>query len=246
MTQKEKLYMEYITIYNKVCELNGKEPLECSEEFFNSTRFQSEARTKSKNEWREKICYQHYTYEREVMRLRIENYYNTEEGKEEKKKLTNQIENAVNERVELKVSTTKRIDLFIKEWLGNDWGCGLVGNSCIEIGMVENIAENKANHFYFGHTFTLYYNDPLAKDRFEMNYGCMGSFGLLDGSKESDLRCRYLLGMDKFSTNKEKLTELKNILDTFCKEEYKYSQTLDVLEHNLKHPFDKKNVALID
>lgn len=109
--------------------------------------------------------------------------------------------------------------------------------------MVEYVAENKANHFYFGHTFTLYYNDCFAKDRFEMNYGCMGSFGLLDGSKESYLRCEYLLGMGKFATNNEKLAELKGIIDAFCKKEYKYSQKLDALRYNLKHPFDKKEVA---
>jgi hypothetical protein len=245
MTQKEKLYKEYVIAKNKLNALYGKKLIggDNIEEYFNSYDFSNRASHHTKDEIRNMIDYAKRCYESEVEKLRVENYFSTEEGKEEKEKLTKQIEDGLNERRELILSTTKRIDSFIKEWLGNDWGCGLVGNSGIEIGMVEYVAENKANHFYFGHTFTLYYNDYFQKDRFEMNYGCMGSFGLLNGSKESDLRCQYLLGMGKFSTDKEKLTELKNILVSFCKKEYEYSQTLDALRHNLKHPFDKKKVA---
>ena len=245
MTPKEKLYMEYVIAKNKLNALRGEKLIggDNIEEYFNSNTFAYYAKSYTKDDINRMIRNAEIAYEDEVEKLRVENYFNTEEGKAEKENLTKQIETGVNERRELIVSTTILIDSFIKEWLGNNWGCGLVGNSSIQIGMVEKVAENKANHFYFGHTFTLYYNDYFAKDRFEMNYGCMGSFGLLNGSKESDLRCQYLLGMGKFSTNKEKLTELKNILVTFCKKEYKYNQTLDVLRHNLKHPFDKKKVA---
>lgn len=245
MTQKEKLYKEYVIAKNKLNALYGKKLIggDNIEEYFNSNTFAYDANSYTIGKLNRMIHNAKIDYEEEVEKLRVENYFSTEEGKEEKEKLTKQIEDGLNERRELILSTTKRIDSFIKEWLGNDWGCGLVGNSGIEIGMVEYVAENKANHFYFGHTFTLYYNDYFQKDRFEMNYGCMGSFGLLNGSKESDLRCQYLLGMGKFSTDKERLTELKNILVTFCKNEYEYSQTLDALRHNLKHPFDKKKVA---
>lgn len=245
MTIKEKLYKKYVIAKNKLNTLRGEKLIggDNIEEYFNSDRFFCRAKSYTKDEINRMIHNVEIAYEDEVEKLRVENYFNTEEGKAEKENLTKQIENGINERCELIVSTTKRIDSFIKEWLGNDWGCGLAGNSSIEIGMVEKVAENKANHFYFGHTFTLYYNDYFTKDRFEMNYGCMDSFGLLDGSKESDLRCQYLLGMGKFSTDKEKLAELKSILYNFCAEEYKYSQTLDDLRHNLNHPFDKKQTA---
>ena len=245
MTQKEKLYKEYVIAKNKLNALRGEKLIggDNIEEYFRSDVFARFAKSYTKDDINRMIRNAEIDYEDEVEKLRVENYFNTEEGKAEKENLTKQIEEGINERRELIVSTTKRIDSFIKEWLGNDWGCGLVGNSSIQIGMVENVAENKANHFYFGHTFTLYYNDYFTKDRFEMNYGCMGSFGLLDGSKESDLRCQYLLGMGKFASNKEKLAELKNILADFCKREYNYSQRLDALRHNLKHPFDEKKVA---
>ena len=243
MTQKEKLYEEYVIAKNKLNALRGEKLIggDNIEEFFNSNAFAYYAKSYKKDDINRMIHNVEIAYEDEVEKLRVENYFNTEEGKAEKENLTKQIENGINERHELIVSATKRIDSFIKEWLGDDWGCGLVGNSSIQIGMVENIAENKANHFYFGHTFTLYYNDYfIKKGRFDMNYGSMGSFSLLDESKESDLRCKYLLGMGKFSSDKEKLTELKNILKDFCAKEYKLSQLLDVLRYNLSNPFNKK------
>ncbi len=245
MSIKEKLYREYVIAKNKLNALRGEELIggDNIEEYFNSNTFAYYAKSYTKDEINRMIHNVEIAYEDEVEKLRVENYFNTEEGKAEKENLTKQIENGINERRELIISTTKRIDSFIKEWLGNDWGCGLVGKTDIEIGIVKSISENEENDFYFGHTFTLYYNDCFAKDRFKMNYGCMGSFGLLNGSKESELRCQYLLGMGKFATNKEKLAELENILVTFCKKEDNYSRTLDALRYNLNHPFDKKKVA---
>ena len=245
MTIKEKLYKEYVIAKNKLNALRGEKLIggDNIEEYFNSNLFSYYAKSYTKDDIKRMTRNVEIAYEDEVEKLRVENYFNTEEGKAEKESLTKQIEDGVNERHELIISTTKEIDAFIKGWLGSGWGCGLAGNSHIEIGMVEKVAENKANHFYFGHSFSLYYNDCFAKDRFEMNYGCMGSFALLDGSKKSHLRCEYLLGMGKFAANKEKLAELKGILDAFCKKEYKYSRTLDDLRYNLNHPFDKKEVA---
>ena len=118
MTIKEKLYKEYIIRYNKVCELNGKEPLECNEEFFNSIRFQCEARTKSINEWRERICYQEDAYKREVMRLRIENYFNTEEGKILKENTKKRLNEIYDTRRKYIKETEKEIEQIIKSFEG--------------------------------------------------------------------------------------------------------------------------------
>ena len=243
MTQKEKLYKEFVIAKNKLNALKGEALIggDNIEEYFNSYNFSNSASHHTKEEIKGMIHNVNIAYDDEVNKLRVENYFNTEEGKAEKENLTKQIEKGINERHELIVSTTIVIDSFIKEWLGDDWGCGLVGTSSIQIGIVDNIAENKANHFYFGHSFTLLYNDYFVKnDRFDMTYGSMGSFSLLDESKESDLRCKYLLGMGKFSCDKEKLTELKNILKDFCAKEYKHRQLLDVLRYNLNNPFNKK------
>ena len=230
MTIKEKLYKEYITIYNKVCELNGKEPLVCNEEFFNSTRFQCEARTKSINEWRESISYQEYVYEHEVMRLKIENYFNTEEGKILKENTTKRLNEIYDARRKYIKETNKEIEQIIKSWLGEQWGIRLNGNGgYMEVGIVKEVRCNKDkdkwNDFHFGLKFDVYLygeNENCENMLLKMNYSSMGSFNLLE---PDNLRSQFLLGMGMFSTNtehleslKKRLTEYFNILDEWMKE----------------------------
>lgn len=240
MTIKEKLYKEYITIYNKVCELNGKEPLECTEEFFNSARFQCEARTKSKDEWRDSISYQKIAYENEVIRLRRENYFNTEEGKILKENTENRLNVIDNARRTYIKETENEIEQTIKSWLGEQWGIHLYTGS-VEVGIVKEIQydenKDKRNVFHFGLTFEVYFGNYFYREegngenkRFEMNYGCMGSFNL---SEPNNLRSQYLLGMGMFSTDTERLeslrkrlTEYANILNGWTDETYKLKEKL--------------------
>ena len=241
MTIKEKLYKEYIIRYNKVCELNGKEPLECNEEFFNSIRFQCEARTKSINEWRERICYQEDAYKREVMRLRIENYFNTEEGKilkENTKKRLNEIYDIRRKYIK---ETEKEIEQIIKSWLGEQWGIRLNGGN-MEVGIVKEVRydenKDKWNNFHFGLRFDVYFygeKENCENRLLKMNYGSMGSFNLLE---TDNLRSQFLLGMGMFSTNtehleslKKRLTEYFNLLDEWMKE-------VSNLEEKLANPLN--------
>ena len=244
MTIKEKLYIEYITIYNKVCELNGKEPLECNEEFFNSARFQREARTKSKDEWRDSISYQKCAYEHKVMRLKIENYFNTEEGKILKEDIEKRLNEIYNTRRTYIKETENEIEQTIKSWLGEQWGIRLNNNNMV-VGIVEEVRYNenkdKWNDFYFGLTFDIYFENYFYREEekgknksFEMNYGSMGSFNL---SEPNNLRSQYLLGMGMFSTNienleslKKRLTEYLNTLNDWRKEAYR-------LQEKLANPF---------
>ena len=228
MTIKEKLYKEYIIRYNKVCELNGKEPLECNEEFFNSIRFQCEARTKSINEWRERICYQEDAYKREVMRLRIENYFNTEEGKILKENTKKRLNEIYDTRRKYIKETEKEIEQIIKSWLGEQWGIRLNGGN-MEVGIVKEVRydenKDKWNNFHFGLRFDVYFygeKENCENRLLKMNYGSMGSFNLLE---TDNLRSQFLLGMGMFSTNtehleslKKRLTEYFNLLDEWMKE----------------------------
>ena len=242
MTIKEKLYKEYVIAQNKVNTLCNKELIggENVEEYFATNEFRLKARNYTKEELNDKIRWAKAAYDEEVEKLRIENYYNTPEGALEKANLTSAISELQEKRGNLFHTTTESVDTFIKEWLGEEWGCGLVGSSNVEIGIVEKKV-NDANWMVFGHTFTLYYNDYFKKDRFEVNYGCMGSFEVLNG--DGALRCKYLRGMAEFVNNKEKLQTLKNMLDEHCSTIYKLEKQLDVLKYNLSHPFDKRKVA---
>lgn len=244
MKIKEKLYKEFVIAKNKLNALRGEKLIGGNniEEYFASFDFSNRASHHTKEEIRNMIDYANRCYEDEVEKLRIENYFNTEEGKAEKESTLARIEELTEERYEVAKRITKEVDAFIKEWLGKEWGCGLVGAAHMEIGIVEKQAE-VGNTFVFGHSFSVYYNDYFTKDRFEMNYGCMGSFGLLNGSKESELRCQYLMGMATFANDKEKVMELENMLKAFNMESDRISNTIRVLNHNLKNPFNKKEMA---
>lgn len=248
MTIKERLYKEYITIYNKVCELNGKEPLECNEEFFNSTRFQCEARTKSKEEWRNSIYYQKLAYEKEVMRLRTENYFNTEEGKILKENTENRLNEIYDARRTYIKETEKEIEQTIKSWLGEQWGIRL-DSSNMAVGIVKEVqsSENKDtwNVFHFGLTFDIYFDDYFCRreknKRFDMNYGCMGSFNILE---PNNLRSQFLLGMGMFSTDTERLKSLRKRLTEYLNILNEWRKETSMLEEKLANPLKvEKEVA---
>ena len=240
MTIKERLYKEYIIIYNKVCELNGEEPLECNEEFFNSTRFQCEARTKSKEEWRNSIYYQKLAYEKEVMRLRTENYFNTEEGKI----LKENTENRLNEIYDARRTYIKETEKEIEQW-----GIRL-DSSSMTVGIVEKVQSSEENKdtwnvFHFGLTFDVYFDDYFCREeknkRFDMNYGCMGSFNILE---PNNLRSQFLLGMGMFSTDIERLESLRKRLTEYLNTLNEWRKETSMLEEKLVNPLKvEKEVA---
>lgn len=241
MTIKEKLYKEYIINYNKVCELNGKEPLECNEEFFNSTRFQCEARTKSINEWQERICYQENAYKREVMRLRIENYFNTEEGKILKENTKKRLNEIYDTRRKYIKETEKEIEQIIKSWLGEQWGIRLNGGN-MEVGIVKEVCydenKDKWNDFHFGLKFDVYFygeKENCENRLLKMNYGSMGSFNLLESD---NLRSQFLLGMGMFSSNTEHLESLKKRLTEYYNMLYEWMKEVSNLKEKLANPLN--------
>lgn len=235
---KEKLYREYVEKQNKVNALNGSELIT----FNSEASFSLNASHYKKSEIIDLIRYAEAAYEEELERIRVENYFNTEEGKVEKDALNQQIDNVVNKKKDLFFNTTKEVDSFIKSWLGQEWGCGFVGATNVEIGLIDSVNQHGANNFHFGHTFTVYYgNSVFNTDRFDMNYGSMGSFNLLGDN--GNLRCKFLVGMGLFVSDKNKLNELKSIVDEFCKTFDSYNKELFNLQNKLAHPFDTKRVA---
>lgn len=222
--------------------------MECNEEFFNSTRFQCEARTKSKEEWRNSIYYQKLAYEKEVMRLRTENYFNTEEGKILKENTENRLNEIYDARRTYIKETEKEIEQFIKSWLGEQWGIRL-DSSSMTVGIVKEVqsSENKDkwNVFHFGLTFDVYFDDYFCREeknkRFDMNYGCMGSFNILE---PNNLRSQFLLGMGMFSTDTERLESLRKRLTEYLNTLNEWRKETSMLEEKLVNPLKvEKEVA---
>ena len=233
MTIKEKLFKEYVIAQNKVDVLKGVTPtFDGSDEFFSSHNFRYIASSYTKDDLRNLIEYANRAYEMEVEKLRIENYYNTEEGKERKAKLEQKMKDIEDARIKYVVDEHKRLNDFIKEWLGEDWGCNFCGGTMMTIGIVEKVCDEDYNSFIFGHSFNLYF-----ENRFDMNYGAMGSFDVFNSEK----RVQFLVGMAKFVENKDKLEYLKSRLSDAVNFVRLMNSEYYDLNNELKHPFDKKN-----
>lgn len=234
MTKKD-LFSDYLTTMNKVYELRGNTNdivnVENELEYFTP-------RSYSKESLERKCEYALHLYNDEVQKLRITVYFATDEGKKFKADTDTQIKKIRAERKEYTEKTKDLVVSFIKAWLGNEWDIRYFCSNSFEIGLVDS----EKNDLIFGHTFTIYYGDMFdKKKRLEMNYGCMGSFDL---TEDNNTRSRYLLGMGLFSTNKEKLAELKSMLDTYANKMSVYDDEWDKLERVLRNPFqNEKEIA---
>lgn len=86
MTIKEKLYKEFVIAKNKLNALRGEELIggDNIEGYFSSDDFSNRASHHTKNQIRNMIDYTKRCYESELKKMRVENYFNTEEGKQKK------------------------------------------------------------------------------------------------------------------------------------------------------------------
>ena len=232
MTIKEKLYKEWVIAENKYARLVGEELMDESDDFFTSNGFSVLAKNTTKSDLKRMIESANYKYDREVEKLRVENYYNTEEGKEKKEFLLARKEQIENMIEKYKEGTNRHMNQFIKEWLGENWGCNVFMGS-MEIGIVEKVHEDGFTSFLFGHSFTLYYGGVYNRtERFDMNYGTMGFFDVFNNVTRSEL----LIGMGEFVKNKEKLETLQLRLDDFQKQIMEWNTEKSDITNELEHP----------
>lgn len=232
MTQKEKLYREFVIAKNKLNALKGETLIggDNIEEYFNSYDFSNRASHHTKEEIKNMIDYAERCYESEVEKLRVENYFNTEEGKAEKERLTKEYDALLKERTEIFKRANSELDTFIKDFLGDEWGVNY-GRYSVEIGIVKDVNDNFKN-FVFGHTFTVSYGDIFGES-FKMNYGCLGSFDLLN---DKNLRPSYLMGMAKFANDKDRLAKLHLYLKSIDEDIDSVEGRIDKVSDKLNHP----------
>ena len=234
MTIKEKLYMEYVIAENKLNALIGEDLIggDNIEGYFNSDEFSNRASHHTKNQIRNMIDYAKRCYEFELKKKRTEEYFDTEEGKAEKERLTKEYEALQNTRAEMFKNANKELDIFIKDFLGKEWGVRY-GTYSTEIGIVKDVNDGFVN-FVFGHSFTIYHDDMFEK-RFAMNYGCLGLFELLN---DEVLRPKYLMGMATFANDKDRLLRLRLYLKSVEEDIKGVEERMDKVSNRLKHPFD--------
>ena len=234
MTIKEKLYKEYVITKNKLNALKGENLIggDNIDEFFESTNFKDNASSYTKDDLKRMIHNVEISYNIALEEKRVQDYFSTEEGKAEKERLTKEYEVLQNERIEMFKNANKKLDIFIKDFLGNEWGVRYDKYST-EFGIVKDVNDGFVN-FVFGHSFTIYH-DTMFDKRFEMNYGCLGPFDLLN---DEVLRPKYLMGMATFANDKDRLVRLRLYLKSVAEDIKGVEERMVKVSNKLNHPLN--------
>lgn len=239
MTQKETLYKEYIILHNKVNRLKDKEMVDESEDYFNSDNFKYDAKRQKVKDLTDSIKWEQDAYDREVYKLRVERYYNTEEGKARKEANEKALSRLYESRKENVIEFGKKLNDYIKVWLGEDWGCGIADRRNVNIGLVKETVDGYTQ-FFSGMSFRLSYDyswKGKQNKTFEMNYESNGGFELLD--EDHNNRKEFLLGMGNFVANVYKLKNLQAMLYNYADVLKEYDKSIRNLQDNIEHPIDE-------
>lgn len=241
MSQKEKLIRQYFVLKHRF-DLN--EP-DCSK-VCPSEPTPTDIRYMSKEfkvmDLEYKISCVETALKNQAIRLEREKYFTTEEGKLAK-------ENAENEKANL-WAQHKNLIIELENWLnkelhylfGDNWKCKFnTGYKSIhgEIGVINKDPEREGFDFEFGHSFDIYfdlYNFGESKPRFEMNYGCLGSFDLF----EDTYRSEYLEGQGRFANNKKLLHDLFDKCKDIVNRNELLAEKQREIEKFLENPLNNK------
>lgn len=240
MSQKEKLIYQYFALKHKFDMNENCErpcPAEPTEKDIRS--MQKEFKV---TDLEYKISAVESSLRNQAKRIERENYFATEEGKLTK-------ENAENEKANL-WTQHKNLMIELENWLNNElrylygdnWLCTVnSGYKSInfEIGVKNKNPERPGFVFEFGHSFNVYFDlDHFGKPgpRFEMNYGCLGSFDLFTDTYRSE----YLEGQGKFANNKKLLQDLFDKCMDIEKRNEVLENKMREIEKFLENPLNNK------
>lgn len=233
MTRKEKLFAEVnglIEKYNKMTE--GHEGYEPRKKYENNYRT-----TRKCDELVDEIAFVNKLISNFELKLKIEEYWLTNEGATRKASLEKRIAEIEQSFEDTDNMWTNGITELIMSYLTDgDW---IVHPriSGAEIGIKDPVGKSP-NSILFGHSFELHYNKWRYDDEpiLEINYGTMGSFDpLLDTN-----RVMYLQGMVKIASNTELIKKLQNAFEQWNIMHSEISKKYNKLKNELKNPFENK------
>lgn len=233
MTQKENLLLKAMTIENQIAEVKGEAVKDIDTQ---SWKFIHEVSRNKVSELQNRIELAEIKLERAKKEAKEKAWLETEEGQAYTIRLNAKREEANKVYDESEAKAIKELDNIIKEQLGSQWGLCYFCTSQIMIGIVDEkkpLKDDGTHCSLFGHDFTIYIEDDYyGEERFEINYGCMGSFN----PTEETSRVDFLVGLAKVSSNKELQNIIKGIHRGFCSEVKRMKEEIKAIEA-------QKNVA---
>jgi len=199
MTPKQKMLFEAMTIENETAKVSGQTEVAIDTESYG---FINEADDSTKYELSERIERAKSLLALAKERKQKQDWLATEEGQAYSRKVAEAERRLSAAFHKLKSDTLKQIEELVNATLGDQWGVGSFSDTQIEIGIIDTdkpVREDGTHSIVFGHHFTLYIGwDYLQNNkRYEINFGCMGSF---DPVKDT-VYVALLQGIAKFATD---------------------------------------------
>lgn len=234
MTQKEKLYFEYLTIQNSIYAVTGNEDKQINlDEFCKTGRFCVEARNSKVFELQQDIENAKRSLERHKYEARRDAWFATEEGSRYKQDAETRI-NVLRERMQAAYKTAFEYTRNeVRKLLGAHVDVINFSNTSMVIGIVKKYDEDGNADAHFGHTFEVYFGKDMFKPyRWELDYGTMGGFNL----DEDVLRTQFLVALSTFAANKNAVPALRDYLHQFAAQQADMSRQLYKLSDTLHNP----------
>ncbi len=240
MSQKEKLIRQYFALKHKFDMNENCErpcPAEPTEKYIRS--MQKEFKVM---DLEYKISCVETALKNQAIRIEREKYFATDEGKLAKENAENEKDNLWAQHKNLIAELENWLNKEIHYLLGDNWLCRVntgYHSVRISIGMKNIHPENSCGDYEFGHSFEVTYDkDCFYKPdaRFEMNYGCLGSFDLFKDTYRSE----YLEGQGRFANNKKLLKDLFDKIADVENRNTELEKKMKEIEKWLKNPTNNK------
>lgn len=234
MTQKEKLYFEYLTIKNSIYAVTGHEDKQINlDEFCTTSKFWVEAKNSKVYELQQDIENAKRSLERYKYEARRDAWFATEDGLRYKQDVETRI-NVLRERMQAAYKTAfEHTRDEVRKLLGAHVDVTSFSSTSMVIGIVKKYDEDGNADAHFGHTFEVYFGKDMFKPfRWELNYGTMGNFDL----DEDVLRTQFLVALSTFAANKNVVPALRDYLHQFVAQHTDMSRQLYKLSDTLKNP----------
>lgn len=171
------------------------------------------------------------SYNNLVEQKEIEKYFSTPEGIIEKRDLEASCGELYKKFDEINYENTQKISKLVVDFLGNDFICQVFARD-LRIGLKDVKNENVIK---FGHDFSLYVHQNFIDEDFKvfMNYGTLGSF---DPLEENCDRVKYLMAMAKFAENTQLISQIKDIMIEWQKQNTEINKKITLIENKLRNP----------
>ena len=236
MTQKEKLYFEYLEIKNSIFAVMGKQDKQIDLDVFSETgRFYKEAKEHKVYQLEEMIKDATTRLQQAKKDALREAWFTTPEGAQWKRDKEAEIKSLYEQEQQLMDGALQHTSKEVQQLLGAHFDVTSFGSRSMTIGLVKDYAEDGRANAIFGHTFEVYFELDYfdGKLRWELNYGTLGGFDL---DEDNSTRTQFLVGLAKFAADKTIAPALRDYLHDYAKQLRKLSNASYDAQAELRNP----------